>query len=113
MRSEGSCDLQRDRSGGVPEDRGHDALAKYGVDADGAVCAVRRADHAAEGRDAPGRGDSLSAAGDAGGVVRGAPDTPEIAAEMREKVEAGAGLRIRNMVWIEKMVTKQEAIQLY
>jgi starch synthase len=73
-------------------------------------------------------------------LCAGAPDTPEIAAEMREKVEAlrretsgstaagheqvtveggraiatgdptGTG---HNVVWIEQMVTKQEAIQLY
>jgi starch synthase len=78
-------------------------------------------------------------------LCAGAPDTPEIAAEMREKVEAlrretpgshpvaddeaphaqvtkdgghafatgdptGHG---HNIVWIEQMVTKQEAIQLY
>ncbi len=77
-------------------------------------------------------------------LCAGAPDTPEIAAEMRDKIEAlrretpgstplgdtaphaqvtrdggqafatgdphGAG---HNIVWIEKMVTKQEAIQLY
>ena len=45
-------------------------------------------------------------------LCAGAPDTPEIAAEMRAKVEharkAGA-----NIVWIEKMVSKAEAIQLY
>jgi starch synthase len=45
-------------------------------------------------------------------LCAGAPDTPEIAAEMRAKVEearaAGA-----NILWIEKMVTKAEAIQLY
>ena len=73
-------------------------------------------------------------------LCAGAPDTPEIAAEMREKVEAvrkwtpgsqpaavelstpegghaiatgdptGTG---HNIVWIEQMVTKAEAIQLY
>ena len=73
-------------------------------------------------------------------LCAGAPDTPEIAAEMREKVEAlrretpgshpagheqvtreggraiatgdptGVG---HNVVWIEQMVTKPEAIQLY
>ncbi len=45
-------------------------------------------------------------------LCAGAPDTPEIAAEMRDKVEAArkAG---GNIVWIEKMVTKAEAIQLY
>ena len=73
-------------------------------------------------------------------LCAGAPDTPEIAAEMRDKVEAvrkmtpeshpagkeqvtregghaiatgdptGIG---HNIVWIEQMVTKEEAIQLY
>ena len=73
-------------------------------------------------------------------LCAGAPDTPEIAAEMREKVEAvrkqtpgsepalienttpegGHSIatgdptgRGHNIVWIEQMVTKQEAIQLY
>lgn len=78
-------------------------------------------------------------------LCAGAPDTPEIAAEMREKVEAlrretpgshevgdthaphaqmtkrgGQAFatgdptgRGHNVVWIEQMVTKQEAIQLY
>jgi starch synthase len=73
-------------------------------------------------------------------LCAGAPDTPEIAAEMREKVEAlrretpgsqpagheqvtGDGGRAiatgdptgtgHNIVWIEQMVTKEEAIQLY
>ena len=43
-------------------------------------------------------------------LCAGAPDTPEIAAEMRAKIEA---LRRDNIVWIEQMVTKKEAIQLY
>jgi alpha-maltose-1-phosphate synthase len=45
-------------------------------------------------------------------LCAGAPDTPEIAAEMRAKVE---GVRPVNphVVWIEKMVTRAEAIQLY
>jgi starch synthase len=77
-------------------------------------------------------------------LCAGAPDTPEIAAEMREKVEAlrretpgshamddkaphaqqmqGGGQAFstgdptgngHNVVWIEQMVTKEEAIQLY
>jgi starch synthase len=73
-------------------------------------------------------------------LCAGAPDTPEIAAEMRGKVEAlrketpgshptgkenhtpegGHSIatgdptgRGHNIVWIEQMVTKQEAIQLY
>ncbi len=45
-------------------------------------------------------------------LCAGAPDTPEIAAEMREKVEAARALNPQ-VVWIEKMVTKPEAIQLY
>jgi starch synthase len=77
-------------------------------------------------------------------LCAGAPDTPEIAAEMREKVEAArretpgshpagdTGLHAQvtreggrafatgdptgsghNIVWIEQMVTKEEAIELY
>ncbi len=45
-------------------------------------------------------------------LCAGAPDTPEIAAEMREKVEAARATH-PNVVWIEKMVTKPEAIELY
>ena len=45
-------------------------------------------------------------------LCAGAPDTPEIAAEMREKVEAARALGA-NIVWIEKMVTKAETIELY
>jgi alpha-maltose-1-phosphate synthase len=45
-------------------------------------------------------------------LCAGAPDTPEIAAEMREKVEEARALN-PNVMWIEKMVTKPEAIQLY
>jgi alpha-maltose-1-phosphate synthase len=45
-------------------------------------------------------------------LCAGAPDTPEIAAEMREKVEQVSRINSR-VVWIEKMVTKPEAIQLY
>jgi starch synthase len=45
-------------------------------------------------------------------LCAGAPDTPEIASEMREKVEEARALNSK-VVWIEKMVTKPEAIQLY
>ena len=45
-------------------------------------------------------------------LCAGAPDTPEIAAELREKVE-GARRNHPRIVWIEKMVTRQETIQLY
>lgn len=45
-------------------------------------------------------------------LCAGAPDTPEIAAELREKVERARQDHPR-IVWIEKMVTKAEAIQLY
>jgi starch synthase len=45
-------------------------------------------------------------------LCAGAPDTPEIATELRQKVEAARAHHPR-IVWIEKMVTKQEAIQLY
>ena len=45
-------------------------------------------------------------------LCAGAPDTPEILTEMRSKVEE-ARAHSANIVWIDKMVTKQEAIQLY
>lgn len=45
-------------------------------------------------------------------LCAGAPDTPEIATELRQKVEDARRDHPR-VVWIEKMVTKQEAIQLY
>jgi starch synthase len=45
-------------------------------------------------------------------LCAGAPDTAEIAAELRQKVEDARRGHPR-IIWIEKMVTKQEAIQLY
>lgn len=45
-------------------------------------------------------------------LCAGAPDTPEIAAEMRSKVDA-VHTTHPHVVWIEKMVSKPEAIQLY
>jgi alpha-maltose-1-phosphate synthase len=45
-------------------------------------------------------------------LCAGAPDTPEIAAELRQKVDE-ARTHSSRIVWIEKMVTKREAIQLY
>jgi alpha-maltose-1-phosphate synthase len=45
-------------------------------------------------------------------LCAGAPDTPEIAAEMRSKVEEASRSHPR-IVWIEKMVSREEAIQLY
>jgi starch synthase len=45
-------------------------------------------------------------------LCAGAPDTPEIATEMRAGVEA-ARTAGGSIVWIEKMVTRAEAIQLY
>jgi len=45
-------------------------------------------------------------------LCAGAPDTPEIATEMREKVAIALEHNPR-IVWIEQMVTKPEAIQLY
>ncbi len=45
-------------------------------------------------------------------LCAGAPDTPEIAAEMRAKVDAARAAG-GDIVWIEKMVTKEEAIELY
>jgi starch synthase len=45
-------------------------------------------------------------------LCAGAPDTPDIAAEMRQKVE-NARRDHPHIIWIEKMVRKHEAIQLY
>jgi starch synthase len=45
-------------------------------------------------------------------LCAGAPDTPDIAAEMRQKVE-NAGRDHPHIIWVEKMVKKHEAIQLY
>ena len=45
-------------------------------------------------------------------LCAGAPDTAEIAEELRTKVERARQKNPR-IVWIEKMVTKQETIQLY
>ena len=45
-------------------------------------------------------------------LCAGAPDTPEIAAEMRTKVDEAKKQNPR-VVWIEKMVSKPEVIQLY
>ena len=45
-------------------------------------------------------------------LCAGAPDTPEIAAEMRAMVD-GAKEGGANVLWIEDMISKAEAIQLY
>ncbi len=45
-------------------------------------------------------------------LCAGAPDTPEIAAEMRKKVEEARAFNPR-VLWIEKMVSKSEVIELY
>jgi starch synthase len=45
-------------------------------------------------------------------LCAGAPDTPEIAAELRAKVDEARKNHPR-IVWIEKMLTRHEAIQLY
>ena len=45
-------------------------------------------------------------------LCAGAPDTPEIAAEMKAAVEAARGVR-PGIIWIEKMVDKPTVIQLY
>ena len=45
-------------------------------------------------------------------LCAGAPDSREIAAELRQKVD-DARRQHPHIIWIEKMVTKEEAIQLY
>ena len=117
-----------------------DALAKYGVDPSkpyvlfvGRITRQKGVTHLVEAIQYLPPGTQVV-------LCAGAPDTPEIATEMRDKVEAArkmtpgsepAGHEIttpegghaiatgdptgrgHNIVWIEQMVTKQEAIQLY
>jgi starch synthase len=45
-------------------------------------------------------------------LCAGAPDTPEIANELRQKIES-ARADHAHIVWIEKMISKPEIIQLY
>ncbi|TNJ47112.1 glycogen synthase [Tamlana fucoidanivorans] len=45
-------------------------------------------------------------------LCAGAPDTPEIAKEMKDSVDLVKKTR-DNVIWIDKMVTKEEIIQLY
>ena len=89
-----------------------DALVKYGVDVSapyvlfvGRITRQKGVVHLVEAVKYLPKGMQLV-------LCAGAPDTPEIAAEMRAGVEAtrAAG---GNIVWIEKMVTKPEAIELY
>jgi starch synthase len=52
-------------------------------------------------------------------LCAGAPDTPEIAAEMRSKIdsvrrsESNQPASAHKIIWIDQTVTRQEAIQLY
>jgi glycogen synthase len=45
-------------------------------------------------------------------LCAGAPDTPEIAAEMKAAVAAASAVR-PGVIWIEEMVSRETAIQLY
>ncbi|QNM85739.1 glycogen synthase [Polaribacter pectinis] len=45
-------------------------------------------------------------------LCAGAPDTPEIGQEMKDAVDQVKKIR-DNVIWIDKMVTKEEIIQLY
>ena len=45
-------------------------------------------------------------------LCAGAPDTPEIGEEMKDAVNEVKKTR-KNVIWIDKMVTKEEIIQLY
>jgi glycogen synthase len=45
-------------------------------------------------------------------LCAGAPDTPEIGQEMKDAVNEVKKTR-KNVIWIDKMVTKEEIIQLY
>ena len=89
-----------------------DALVKYGVDVSapyvlfvGRITRQKGVVHLVEAVKYLPKGMQLV-------LCAGAPDTPEIAAEMRAGVEAAQAAG-GNIVWIEKMVTKPEAIELY
>ncbi len=91
---------------------GQDALVKYGVDPTipyvlfvGRITRQKGVTHLVDAIRYMPEGTQVV-------LCAGAPDTPEIAAEMRAKVE-GARSRNPRVVWIEKMVTKPEAIELY
>ena len=89
------------------------ALTEYGVDTSLPYVSVCRPHHPPEGRDTFGGCHSIHASEYAGcAVCRSARHTPEIAAEMRAKVDEARQHNSR-IVWIEKMVTKPEVIQLY
>ena len=89
-----------------------EALEKYGVDGSrpyilfvGRITRQKGVTHLVDAIPSLPRGTQVV-------LCAGAPDTPEIAAEMRGKVEA-ARTAGGDIVWIEKMVTKDEAIELY
>ena len=89
-----------------------DALVKYGVDVSAPYCLFvgritrqKGVTHLVDAVKYLPKGTQVV-------LCAGAPDTPEIAAEMREGVEAARAAG-GNIVWIEKMVTKPEAIELY
>ncbi len=91
---------------------GTDALVKYGVDGStpyvlfvGRITRQKGVTHLVEAIQYLPKGMQVV-------LCAGAPDTPEIAAEMRDKVEAARAAG-GNVVWIEKMVSKPEAIELY
>ena len=100
------------------QDPATDALVKYGVDTSkpyvlfvGRITRQKGVTHLVEAIPHLPAGTQVV-------LCAGAPDTPEIAAEMRAKVEAaraagGNGAAAPHIVWIEQMVSKAEAIQLY
>ena len=78
-----------------------------------AVRAVRRADHPPEGDRPPGpRDPGHRHAGGAVVLCAGAPDTPEIAAEMEAAVRDAQAVD-PNVLWIAEMVDKPTVLQLY
>ena len=89
-----------------------DALVKYGVDATrpyvlfvGRITRQKGVTHLADAIQHLPRDTQIV-------LCAGAPDTPELADELRAKIDV-ARAHAPNIVWIEKMVTKAEAIQLY
>ena len=88
------------------------ALAKYGVDVSrpyilfvGRITRQKGVTHLVDAIPSLPKGTQVV-------LCAGAPDTPEIAVEMRAKVDAARSAG-GDIVWIEKMVSKEEAIELY
>ena len=104
-------DLQRDRHRRVPARPRHRRARAARDRPRPTVGRLRRPDHAAEGPHAPPRRGARDRPGAQLVLCAGAPDTPEIAAEIAAKMEAVRAAR-GNVIWIEEMLPKPDVIQI-